>query len=430
MRVKALFRYKLLIIGTVLIFVLPLFAFTVIYKLFGYNSVTVGMALGVNLLVGLALVTVGGYGVNQLGASPSYLAEGVLLIASSYVVFLGAMLTFTALGIVLGPLLRESYSVWALAEGWLLTGFGEELLFRGFLLALLMRLFPTRSRWWAVGGSAVVFGLWHLPGLMFGGREGAELLLRLALPTASGMIFGVTYLLSGNLWLAAFVHGSTNYPLSPLITDNPIAGLLFAGIAVTGAFIAGRWRRSTQNVGWNLRLRKWIVRQKVFFLALVVLLPLGAMSLVARRLISGSPMGSAPPVLIDFRIPDPAASVLAARSRIPHGALAGRSRVDLAFLELRDQPQRLRSLTAMGQGAKSRRSTARGACRRKDRSWELRSDSYLPSGLRWYHGSNPGGPRDGSGGIARAWDWPGEWAWWLRPLLAGKVRCGETARGP
>ena len=256
MRVKPLFRYKLLIIGTVLIFVLPLFAFMVIYKLLGYNSVTVGVALGVNLLVALVLVTMAGYGADQLGTNPSYLAEGVLLIASSYIVFLEAMLTFTALGIVVGPVLRESYSAWALAEGWLLTGFGEELLFRGFLLTLLIRLFPTRSCWWAVGGSAVVFGLWHLPGLMFGGREGAELLLRLAPPTASGMIFGVTYLLSGNLWLAAFVHGSTNYPLSPLITGNPIAGLLSAGIAVTGAFIAGRWRRSTRSVGWNLPLRR------------------------------------------------------------------------------------------------------------------------------------------------------------------------------
>lgn len=243
MRIGALFRYKLLVFGTVLVFFLPMFAFLVIYRLFGYNPVTVAVASGINLPVGLALVSVAGYRASQLGANLASLAEGVLLIAVSYVVFFMATFVLATLGVVLGPVMRESYSVWVLVDNWLLTGFGEELLFRGFLLTSIMRLSPTRSRWWAVVGIALVFGLWHLPGLMFGGREGAQLLLRLALPAASGLIFGVIYLLSGNLWLAAFVHGSTNYPLSPLITGNPIAGLLFVGLTMIIVLLTGRWKR-------------------------------------------------------------------------------------------------------------------------------------------------------------------------------------------
>jgi membrane protease YdiL (CAAX protease family) len=66
------------------------------------------------------------------------------------------------------------------------------------------------------------------------------ILLALGLPAASGLIFGAVYLWSRNLWFTAFVHGTTNYPLSPLITESPALGLLFMAVALCAAFLVGR----------------------------------------------------------------------------------------------------------------------------------------------------------------------------------------------
>jgi hypothetical protein len=55
----------------------------------------------------------------------------------------------------------------------------------------------------------------------------------------SWVLFGSIYLLSGNLWLTAFAHASTDYALLPAVMQSPILGLLFMGLVVTLAWRSG-----------------------------------------------------------------------------------------------------------------------------------------------------------------------------------------------
>ena len=93
----------------------------------------------------------------------------------------------------------------------------EEVAFRGVLLAALGRLLSRRG---AVGGSAALFGLWHVrPTLgalaandLAGGplaRTGAVLLACLA-TAAAGVLFAELRLRSGSLLAPALLHLATN----------------------------------------------------------------------------------------------------------------------------------------------------------------------------------------------------------------------------
>lgn len=93
---------------------------------------------------------------------------------------------------------------------------GEEILFRLFLLTLLLRLLP-RQRWAvaaAVGISALAFGAAHTPGLVylyggFGGVPRLTWVWLLALNGALGVVYALTYLRAG-LIAAMLAHFGTD----------------------------------------------------------------------------------------------------------------------------------------------------------------------------------------------------------------------------
>jgi membrane protease YdiL (CAAX protease family) len=90
---------------------------------------------------------------------------------------------------------------------------------------------------------AGVFALWHLPGyvaiaLKMGSSVGS-IFFDILLNFISWILFGSIYLLSGNLWLTAFAHASTDYALLPAVIQSPILGLLFMGLVVTLAWRSG-----------------------------------------------------------------------------------------------------------------------------------------------------------------------------------------------
>ena len=90
-----------------------------------------------------------------------------------------------------------------LALNWTLVAFGEEVLFRGFLMSQLIKLLGTSFLALAVNLLlvSIVFGLAHA----YQGRSGAW---------STGIIggcLGACYILSGyNLWLPILVHGTVN----------------------------------------------------------------------------------------------------------------------------------------------------------------------------------------------------------------------------
>lgn len=86
-----------------------------------------------------------------------------------------------------------------------LTGPGEELLYRGVVQSRLAETFPTVI---AVILAALVFGVVHVP--VYFGDDVGTVLVSLGTVTTLGLYFGVLYELSDNLVVPALIHGLYN----------------------------------------------------------------------------------------------------------------------------------------------------------------------------------------------------------------------------
>ena len=103
-----------------------------------------------------------------------------------------------------------------LAVSWSTAGFGEEIIWRGFLLSGMAKLLGGTRRAWIAGLiiMMILFGLLHL-------YQGPVGVISTGLV---GLAFGCVYLASGrNLWITIIAHGLMN-TVSFL--------LLFAGFGV------------------------------------------------------------------------------------------------------------------------------------------------------------------------------------------------------
>ena len=223
----------------------------VLYRFAGYNNATLNATQAVTLLLGFALVMIYRLGWRRIGLGARELGKGAAVVAGAHVVLIGVLLMLRAVRIEV-PLFRGTYRLDALFNNWVLTGFAEELVFAGVIFGLaLMALGRERriaSAWPVVILVAAMFSLWHLPGYIAvalrSGGLGWGLLGELVIPFASWLFFGSIYVLSGSLWLAAFVHASTDYSLLPAITGRPLMGLIFMLANVLLAWWIGRRERS------------------------------------------------------------------------------------------------------------------------------------------------------------------------------------------
>ena len=102
---------------------------------------------------------------------------------------------------------QEAMTPWRLLRwiviSWTTAGFGEEIIWRGFFMKQIARLFDEQKRSsWVIGLvlSSIGFGLAHFhQGL--GGMVGAGFI---------GLVYGIFYLVSGrNLWVTIIAHGLT-----------------------------------------------------------------------------------------------------------------------------------------------------------------------------------------------------------------------------
>jgi hypothetical protein len=102
---------------------------------------------------------------------------------------------------------QEAMTPWRLLGfiviAWTTAGFGEEIIWRGFYMKQIARLFgEQKNSSWVIGLvlSSIGFGLAHFhQGL--GGMLGASFL---------GLVYGIFYLVSGrNLWVTIIAHGLT-----------------------------------------------------------------------------------------------------------------------------------------------------------------------------------------------------------------------------
>ncbi|MFO8150563.1 MAG: CPBP family glutamic-type intramembrane protease [Trueperaceae bacterium] len=228
-----------LVVALVVAFAIPITTWFWLYPTLGYGPATLLLAQASVLVAAAVLVATIGPRWGDLGLGPRSLLAAVAIAAAGYVAIIVVAAGLNAAFDAGFTLFRSRYEAAAFVDNWLLTAFAEELLFAGVLFGLVRRLVDRRRLWLAVVVVAVAFALWHLPGYLAVGYGAGPTAGRLALNLASWLVFGSIYALSGNLWLVVVAHAATDYGLSPLVTNEPLFGLLFMAILIAGA----RWSR-------------------------------------------------------------------------------------------------------------------------------------------------------------------------------------------
>ncbi len=90
-----------------------------------------------------------------------------------------------------------------------IVAIGEELFFRGYILSNLMESF---NKWIALGASGLLFMLVHLD------NPGAtESLLPVLATFLGGLLFGINYIYTKNLWFGICLHFAWNFLQGPII---------------------------------------------------------------------------------------------------------------------------------------------------------------------------------------------------------------------
>jgi len=181
-------------IRTTFILVADALLLFVTFRLFKRNSIPI-TALGLNVkkrlyknaLIGVAIAI-----------------ATIIIMAIMLYVFVPYHFIYKSLSV--GHVLKESFS-------YLLGALLEEMLFRGFLLVFFTKLFGWRTGLLIM---ALPFGLYHLAG-------GISLVTS---TTMFSFIFGLSFVLTGSLWTAVFLHATVNILL------HAITGLDGAGNSI------------------------------------------------------------------------------------------------------------------------------------------------------------------------------------------------------
>jgi membrane protease YdiL (CAAX protease family) len=97
----------------------------------------------------------------------------------------------------------------------MLIAFSEELVFRGYILGNLLDSF--KNKWIALGISALLFAIFHA------GNPGMNTIAFVNLFLA-GMLLGINYIFTRNLWFSFLFHLSWNFFQGPLLGFN-VSGL-------------------------------------------------------------------------------------------------------------------------------------------------------------------------------------------------------------
>jgi uncharacterized protein len=140
-----------------------------------------------------------------------------------------ALLGLVAIAILLGGHVEWTDIIWEpttlfISFGWMtIIAFSEELVFRGYILGNLMEWIP--NKWIALGISSVLFAAYHAitPGI----HTLAFVNLFLA-----GMLLGLNYIFTRNLWFSFLLHLGWNF------FEGPILGFKVSGTTFPSLFQA------------------------------------------------------------------------------------------------------------------------------------------------------------------------------------------------
>ena len=123
-----------------------------------------------------------------------------------------------------------------------MSGFLEELLFRGLLFRLSSRIVGT---WGAMLFTSALFGLAHL------GNKGANLNSSVAIMLEAGVLLGAAYAVTGRLWLPIGLHIAWNF------TEGSVFGMSISGNATDSGLLRGSLSGSAPADRRRLRPRSF-----------------------------------------------------------------------------------------------------------------------------------------------------------------------------
>ncbi len=137
-----------------------------------------------------------------------------------------ALLGLAAIGMLLSGHLEWTDLIWDpstlfISFGWMtLIAFSEELVFRGYILGNLMECIP--NKWIALGVSSLLFAAYHAitPGI----HTLAFVNLFLA-----GMLLGINYIFTRNLWFSFLLHVGWNFFEGPILGFR-VSGTIFPSL--------------------------------------------------------------------------------------------------------------------------------------------------------------------------------------------------------
>jgi len=128
-------------------------------------------------------------------------------------------------------------------SAWFFVGMAEELLFRGYVLAIIQRTFSKwkgrRATVVAVLITSLFFSLWHIPVRIFEMAAGettiAMIMLSMLVIFCYGLGFAYLFIRTRNIILVGLVHGVMNFPLIGSDTQLSVL-ILFAVIGCVEIF--------------------------------------------------------------------------------------------------------------------------------------------------------------------------------------------------
>lgn len=155
----------------------------------------------------------------QLSALFPHSVTGVALAA--FILSTGTIIIHLLGGIIWIDIVAGGTSLFTDLVLMLMVAFSEELVFRGYVLRNLAQSMNT---WLAIFLSAVLFTLVHAanPGIPLPGLLNTFL---------GGMLLGVTFIYSSNLWLPILFHFSWNFLQGPILGFN-VSGLEFKSLLI------------------------------------------------------------------------------------------------------------------------------------------------------------------------------------------------------
>jgi membrane protease YdiL (CAAX protease family) len=200
----------------------PLVVMGVIGEFLGDDTalgvVLINLAYVASVVIATFVLRSRGSGWREIGmAKPASWRKTVLLGVGTLIAYLFISIVFQALlvnvlGLAVAPSDRSSFDVLYgnlpllilyVAAAWTFIAFGEEMIFRAFLMNTLAQLFDSAKARWVLTliGSSIIFGLAHFSWGVMGIVE----------TTLMGLVLGFVYLRSGrNLWITIIAHGIAN----------------------------------------------------------------------------------------------------------------------------------------------------------------------------------------------------------------------------